>query len=148
MSFMFGPMSAVVMRSVPIRSLTAASSLYTLGRRVGGNVGYAFVASQVDHRAAFHRARLADHVTPYDASTNQMLDGLTGRLASGPGLAPGTAENGALQLLNGTVTRHAAMMAYNDVFWMMGMLFILTIPFLLMLSRGSGHGAQARKKAG
>ena len=148
MSFMFGPMSAVVMRSVPIRSLTAATSLYTLGRRVGGNVGYAFVASQVDHRAAFHRARLADHVTPYDASVNQMLDGLTRRLASGPGLAPGTAESGALQLLNGTVTRHAAMMAYNDVFWMMGMLFILTIPFLLMLSRGSGHGAQARKKAG
>ena len=147
MSFMFGPMSAVVMRSVPIRSLTAATSLYTLGRRVGGNVGYAFVASQVQHRAAFHRARLVDHVTPYDASTNQMLDGLTGRLGAGRGLAPGTAESGALKLLDGTVTRHATMMAYNDVFWLMGMLFILSIPFVLMLSRGSGHAAQARKAA-
>ena len=147
MSFMFGPMSAVVMRTVPIRSLTAATSLYTLGRRVGGNVGYAFVASQVQHRAAFHRARLAEHVTPYDASTNQTLDGLTGGLAAGPGLAPGTAENSALKLLDGTVTRHATMMAYNDVFWMMGMLFILAIPFLLMLSRGSGRSAQARSQA-
>ena len=147
MSFMFGPMSAVVMRSVPIRSLTAATSLYTLGRRVGGNVGYAFVASQVQHRTAFHRARLVDHVTPYDTTTNQMLDGLTGRLGAGRGLAPGTAESGALKLLDGTVTRHATMMAYNDVFWLMGMLFILSIPFVLMLSRGSGHAAQARKAA-
>ena len=147
MSFMFGPMSAVVMRTVPIRSLTAATSLYTLGRRVGGNIGYAFVASQVQHRAAFHRARLVDHVTPYDASTNQMLDGLTGGLASGPGLAPGTAENSALKMLDGTVNRHAAMLAYNDVFWLMGMLFIFTIPFLLMLSSGSGRSAQARLAA-
>ena len=147
MSFMFGPMSAVVMRSVPLRSLTAATSLYTLGRRVGGNVGYAFVASQVHHRTSFHKARLADHVTPYDASTNQTLDGLAGGLAGGPGLAPGTAEDSALKLLDGTVTRHAAMMAYNDVFWLMGMLFILSIPFLLMLSRGSGRSAQARQAA-
>ena len=95
MSFMFGPMSAVVMRTVPIRSLTAATSLYTLGRRVGGNVGYAFVASQVHHRAAFHKARLADHVTPYDASTNQTLDGLTGGLATGPGLAAGPSRRRA-----------------------------------------------------
>lgn len=147
MSFMFGPMSAVVMRTVPLRSLTAATSLYTLGRRVGGNVGYAFVASQVHHRAAFHRARLMDHVTPYDAGTNQMLDGLTGQLGTGPGLAPGTAESSALKLLDSTVTRHATMMAYNDVFWLMGMLFILSIPFLLLLSRGSGRAAQARKEA-
>ena len=86
-------------------------------------------------------------MTPYDASTHQTLDGLTGGLATGAGLAPGVAESGALKLLDGTVTRHATMMAYNDVFWMMGMLFILSIPFLLMLSRGSGRAAQARNNA-
>ena len=59
----------------------------------------------------------------------------------------GTAESGALKLLDGTVNRHAAMMAYNDVFWLMGMLFILSIPFLLMLSRGSGRAAQAHNEA-
>jgi hypothetical protein len=25
------------------------------------------------------------------------------------------------------------MMAYNDVFWMMGMMFVVTFPFLLLL---------------
>jgi hypothetical protein len=39
-----------------------------------------------------------------------------------------------MQLLNGTVNRHATMMAYNDVFWMMGMLFVVGLPFLVMLS--------------
>jgi hypothetical protein len=36
----------------------AASSLYTLPRRIGGNLGCAFVANQILHRTAFHHARL------------------------------------------------------------------------------------------
>jgi DHA2 family multidrug resistance protein len=139
MSFMFGPMSAVVMRTVPLPLLTAASSLYTLGRRIGGNMGYAFVASQIDHRAAVHRARLVDHVTPYDISTAQTLDGLTGRLAA-HGLPPGVAEDSALKLLDGTVNQHATMLAYNDIFWLMGMIFVLSLPFLLLLG-GSRNAA-------
>jgi len=145
MSFMFGPMAAVVMRSVPIVLLTSASSLFTLFRRIGGNLGYAFVASLVAHRTVFHRARLVDHVTPYDSATLQALDGLTGRLAGGSGFPPGIAEDSAIKLLDNTVNRHATMMAFNDVFWLMGMLFILTIPCLLFMSKGSGGAGQARK---
>jgi DHA2 family multidrug resistance protein len=130
---MFGPLSAVVMRIVPLTMIAAASSLYTLGRRIGGNVGYAFVASQVEHRALLHRARLIDHLTPYNATINQALDGLTGRLATGSGLPPGVAEDSAIKLLDVTVNRHASMLAYNDIFWLMGMMFVIGVPFLLLL---------------
>jgi DHA2 family multidrug resistance protein len=99
------------------------------------------------HRTVFHRARLVDHVTPYDSATSQALDGLTGRLAAGAGLPPGIAEDSAIKLIDGTVNRHAMMMAYNDVFWLMGMLFILTIPCLVFMSKGSGGAVQSRKSA-
>lgn len=132
MTFMFSVASAATMRTMPLALLGAASGVYTLARRVGGNIGYAFVASQVTQRTAFHRARLVEHVTPYDTSTHQAVDGLTGRLA-GTGIPPGVAEDSALKMLDGTVNRHATMMAYNDVFWMMGMLFVLSLPFLIML---------------
>ncbi len=135
MAFMFGPMSTVVMQTIPLTMLTAASSLYTLGRRIGGNVGYAFVASQIEQRAALHRARLVDHVTPYDVSTTQTLDGLAGGIATSGGLPPGVAEDSALKLLDGLVTRQATMLAYNDIFWLMGMVFILGVPFLLLLGK-------------
>ena len=55
------------------------------------------------------------------------------------GLPPGVAEETVLKLLDLNVTRHAAMLAYNDVFWMMGMLFVLSLPFLLLL------GSRSRK---
>jgi DHA2 family multidrug resistance protein len=62
-------------------------------------------------------------------------------------LPPGLAEESAIKLLDGTVNRHAMMMAYNDVFWLMGMLFILTIPCLIFMSKGSGGAVQVRKQA-
>jgi DHA2 family multidrug resistance protein len=129
---MFGTMSAVVMRTVPHSMLTAASGLNTLFRRIGGNIGYALVTSQIAHRTAFHRARLLDHLTPYDPGLALTLDTLTARL-DGAGLPPGVATDSALKMLGGTINRHATMMAYNDIFWILGMLFVVGLPFLLML---------------
>jgi len=134
MAFVFTAMSAAVMRTIPPQLLAAATGLYTLSRRIGGNIGYAFVANQIVHRTTFHRARLVDHLTPYDVWTPQFLEGLTGRLASS-GVPPGVAEDSALKLLAGAVRRQAMMLAYNDVFWMMGMCFVLCLPLLLLLGR-------------
>jgi hypothetical protein len=38
------------------------------------------VANQVTERTALHRAHLADHITPFDPHTTQVLKGLTGML--------------------------------------------------------------------
>jgi DHA2 family multidrug resistance protein len=121
------------MRTIPPALLTAASGLYTLSRRIGGNLGYAFVATQIPHRASMHRHYLAEHLTPYDGGTQQALDSLSGRLASS-GLPPGVAEENALKLLDSSVALQAKMMAYNDVFWLMGMLFLLGLPLLLPIT--------------
>jgi hypothetical protein len=66
---------------------------------------------------------------PYDPTTVQIVDGLTGHLA-GRGLLPGVAEGSALRLLGGSVQRQATVMAYNNVFWMMGMCFVVCLSFL------------------
>jgi DHA2 family multidrug resistance protein len=92
------------------------------------------VANQIAHRTTFHRARLVDHLTPYDVWTTQILEGLTGRLTNS-GLPPGVTEDSVLKLLSGAVQRQAMMLAYNDVFWMMGMFFVFCLPMLLMLGR-------------
>lgn len=132
MAFTFSIMSATCMQTIPPAMLTAAAGLYTLSRRIGGNLGYAFVATQVPHRAHIHRGHIVEHLTPYDGQTAQAIDGLTGRLAQS-GLAPGVAEDSAIKLLDHTVNRQATMMAYNNVFWIMGMMFVLSFPLLIML---------------
>jgi DHA2 family multidrug resistance protein len=136
MAIMLTVLTTAAMRTMPTPFLPMASSLYNLIRRVGGNIGYAFIATEVTHRTALHRARLIEHVHLYDASTVQNLDGLMGRLM-GRGASETVAQDSALQLLDSTVRRQASMLAFNDVFWLMAMLFVLGVPFLLLLgSRG------------
>ena len=139
MAVTFNIMSATCMRTIPPALLTAASGLYTLSRRVGGNLGYAFVATQIPHRASIHRGYLAEHVTPYDTGTQQALDGLSGRLAN-TGLSPGVAETSALKLMDANVSQQATMMAFNDVFWLMGALFVFGLPLLFLIG---GRARQA-----
>ena len=50
-------------------------------------------------------------------------------------MPPGVVEDSVLKLLAGAVRRQAMMLAYNDVFWMMGMCFVLCLPLLLLLGR-------------
>ncbi|MEJ2041386.1 MAG: hypothetical protein P8X55_21030, partial [Desulfosarcinaceae bacterium] len=46
---------------------------------------------------------------------------------------PAALQHTGLALLNELVNRQAAMMAYNDVSWILGLLFLFTIPLALML---------------
>lgn len=132
MAFTFSVMSATCMQTIPPALLTAASGLYTLSRRIGGNIGYALVATQIPHRATLHRSYLMEHLTPYDDRTMNAVEGMTGLLVS-RGLSLGEASQSALKLLDGNVHRQATMIAYNDMFWMMGGLFVLGLPLLLFI---------------
>ena len=49
------------------------------------------------------------------------------------GMNPQAIHRTGLALVNAQVTRQATMMAYNDVAWVMGGLFLATLPLALLL---------------
>jgi DHA2 family multidrug resistance protein len=57
---------------------------------------------------------------------------LTDRLVQGGG-DPMAAPQKALALVNHEVNRQAAILAYNDLAWTFGTMFLLTLPLLLLL---------------
>ncbi len=73
MPFMFVTISTVAVSTVSPSNMTEASSFYTLTRRVGGNIGYALVATLVARRTQFHRVHLVEHVTDYSQSFHSFL---------------------------------------------------------------------------
>lgn len=92
--------------------MTSASGLYTLTRRIGGNVGYAFLATVVASRQQFHHARLAASLTQYGGAYMAYQSAtVVGRL----------------------VNQQSTMLAYNDASWLLGLLFLLGLPLILLL---------------
>ncbi len=130
MPFMFVTLSTVALSTVEKRDMTSASGLYTLTRRIGGNVGYAFLATVVANRQQFHHVRLVSALTEYSGRYATYEAGITARLGQAGVAAPAAA---AAAITNRLVTQQATMMAYNDASWLLGLLFIVALPLIFLL---------------
>jgi DHA2 family multidrug resistance protein len=138
---MFLPLSLATLGPLPKQDVSAGSGFYNLTRQLGGSVGIAVLTTLLDRREAFHRAMLLTNVTPYDPQTNQRLDLLTGALQS-RGMDATTAYQQALALISQTVSTQAAVLSFADIFRVVGVAFLCSLPLLLFLGKG-GAGAKA-----
>jgi DHA2 family multidrug resistance protein len=137
MPFMFVAMTGVSLSTIRKEDMTDASSIYSLSRSVGGNIGYAVVATLVANGTQVHRAYLVEHVSSLNAIYGAMQGGLAATLARA-GLNTVAADRMAIGLLDASVNRQAAMLAYNDTTRTLGFLFLVAIPLLLLLP-GRAH---------
>jgi DHA2 family multidrug resistance protein len=130
--FVFITMSTLSLSTISRADMTDASSLYTLARRVGGNMGYALAASIVAQGIQVHRVQLVSQITPYNFNWVAFQQHAASLLAQA-GLNPAAIKQTGLGLVNLLVSRQAAMMAYNDVSWIMGLMFLATLPLAFLL---------------
>jgi DHA2 family multidrug resistance protein len=116
--------------------MTGASSLYTLSRRVSGNVAYAVLATLIDRRMQFHRNRLIDGVSSLTPAYVQIRAGFTSLLMNHGANSAATAGS-SLAMVNHLINRQATMMAYNDTNAITALLALLVLPAVLLLPRRS-----------
>ena len=114
------------------------SSLYNLTRQLGGSVGIAAMTTFLARRITFHRAVLIDHLTVYQVATHQRLAGMQAMFMSKGASAPAAAKQ-AMALLEYTVRGQASILAYEDIFLVMGLIFLSTLVLLLFFEKGAPH---------
>ncbi|WP_338667609.1 DHA2 family efflux MFS transporter permease subunit [Pseudodesulfovibrio methanolicus] len=132
MPFMFVPLSTVSLISVDKSMITDASSIYTLARRVGGNIGYSLAAVLLDRGEAIHRVYLTSHISELSQVTQDYLaQSVQALLAKGVGATQALPL--ALGLLEHKVMRQATMLAYNDISFVFGCLFFVLVPMVFFL---------------
>ena len=124
---MFLPLSLATLGPLPREDVGAGSGFYNLTRQLGGTFGIALLTVVLDHQRAVHRALLVEHL----ATTNPLLQL---RLQAISAWNPGAQER-ALALLSQEVDRQASLLAYGDVFRMVGLMFLLALPLVLLLGR-------------
>lgn len=134
MPCMFVTLSTVSLSRVRREDMTASTSLYTLARRVGGDLGYALVATLLERFAIVHEAHLSTHISRLNSAYPSYHAALVARLAQQTG-DPVAAQSKALALVDSLVHRQASMLAYNDLAWVFGIMFLCTLPLLYLLPR-------------
>ncbi len=134
LAFPMVTLSTVSLSSMPRQHMTGASSLYTLSRRVAGNIAYAVLATMIDRRLQFHRARLVEGVSNLDPYYAQFHAGFTARLIS-HGLNSAATPGPSLAMMNAMLNRQSLMMAYNDTNWIVAIMALAVLPAVMLLPR-------------
>jgi DHA2 family multidrug resistance protein len=131
---MFVTLSTISLSTVRREDMTAATGLYTVARRVGGNLGYALVATLVERFSVIHQSHLSANISNLNSAYSSYYATLVARLARQTG-DPVAAQGKALALVDNVVNRQAAILAYNDLAWLFGIMFLATLPMLFFLPR-------------
>ena len=132
MGILFVAIATAALATIPKPRMTAATGLYNVVRQVFASIGIAVAANQIDVNTHLYHDRLAEHVTIYSEGTRLQLQHLMAAMVQA-GADVTTAAQRALAILNGQVTRQAVVLAYNHLFGLAAVLFVVALPLTLLL---------------
>ena len=111
-------------------------------RQVFASIGIAIAASQLTKAMTSYHALLAEKITEYSEVGSRWIETMTNGMQA-QGVDASTARQMALTMLDGEVSRQAGMMAYNYMYLLVTVLFIISLPFIFFLkSNKKQEGAE------
>ncbi|HXP88128.1 MAG TPA: DHA2 family efflux MFS transporter permease subunit [Bryobacteraceae bacterium] len=134
MAFLFVPINTTAFSSVAREKLGYATGLMNLFRNIGGSGGIAMVNTILARREQFHQQALVSHLTQMDGSLTDSLRSTASAIVA-QGASRADAAGQAQGVLYGMVQRNAAMLAVNDTFWILALIFLGMIPAVLLLKK-------------
>lgn len=142
MAMIFVPLITITLSTIPKEEMGNATGMNNLLRNIGGSVGIATSATLLSRVSQFYQTNLAAHVNPYSPTVQLKWSELQ-QGAMAKGIDAVTSQKTALGILYGIVQKQAGMLAYNYIFWVIGIAFLAVIPFLLLLKKLKGSGSVA-----
>ena len=117
----FIPLNQIYLSGLPADQIASASGLANFFRTLGSSVSTALTVTLWQHRTEFHHASLTENITDAAPAATGFLQHLQ---------AAGLAGQRGLGVVDQLISREAATLAVNDVFWLCSIIFILMIPLL------------------
>jgi DHA2 family multidrug resistance protein len=137
---LFVPLTTVALAHIPRYRLTDATGLNSLLRQIGGSLGLAAFATLLPHFTASATNGLAAHLVAGRPEVMQRVgmvqNGLVAR-----GFDHGSAATAAGRMLGGMLARQASVLAFERMFMLAGVGFLIVIPLALFLKGPKGKRA-------
>jgi len=139
MGLLFIPLTTITNDPVPKEEMGNATSLFNLMRNIGGSIGIATVTTIVARHQQAHTNVLGEHVNPFNQQSQTMLQGVRAALMA-QGADAVTATQQAYATLFGMVQQQAAIMAFNDAFWLLMVIFLAMLPLVFLMRKPKHQG--------
>lgn len=124
LGLVFMPMNMIAFSSLPGKFRTEGGTLMTLARNLGGSFGISVIITMLTRNTQTSHADIASHVTS-SSLPGIDLGAATDRL--------GSVGGGLMSMINGEVSRQAAMIGYIDNFYAMFWLILCFVPLVVLV---------------
>jgi DHA2 family multidrug resistance protein len=136
--FLFVPLTTVTMSGVNKEQMGNATAIFNLLRNLGGSFGIAFVTTLLARREQFHQFRLVEHLTPFGRNFQTAVSQIQ-RSLQYQGFASPVPDQGVVGVIYNNLLQQAAMLSFNDCFFLVSIMMLLLLPFVLLMKK-SGKG--------
>jgi DHA2 family multidrug resistance protein len=138
LAFLFVPINTMAFYFIAKEKMNYASGLINLARNIGGSCGIAFCVTWLARASQVHQVQLVAHLTPMSPAFRTATHGAAAALmAHGSGAVQASEQ--ATALISGVMQQQASMLAFNEVFFVEGVAFLLLLPLLLMMKKVEPH---------
>jgi DHA2 family multidrug resistance protein len=138
MGLLFIPITALSLSTLKGQQIGQGASFTGMMRQLGGSFGVALITTFMARQNVVHRTNLVSQLQLDNPMVQQRVQGMEHSYIA-KGMAPNTALKSAYQALDYMVMRQAAVLSYMDVFLYLGIMFLICIPFVLMVKEKKAH---------
>jgi DHA2 family multidrug resistance protein len=111
-----------------------ASALLNAARNTGGSIGVSVASNVLAYREQFHQARLSEAAIPSSAPYQQTVHQVT-QYFQQMGSSAAAAQGQAIGWIGQQIQNQASLMGFIDVFWVLMIMALATIPLALILRK-------------
>ncbi|RKH19239.1 DHA2 family efflux MFS transporter permease subunit [Corallococcus sp. CA047B] len=143
-SLMFVPLSATALANIPRERMADATGLNSLLRQIGGSMGLAIFTTLLSRYTVTAKASIAAHLNPERWE-------VAGRMAATQqglmqhGLDAAGAKAASLQMMVGSVSRQAMVLAFDKLFVLAALMFVVVLPLIYFLKAAPSGGGSHEK---
>jgi len=134
MGLLFVPLTTITNDPIPKERMGNATSLFNLMRNIGASVGIASVTTIYARSTRSDVDILSRNITPYNPASTSLLNSIKSALVM-RGSDLYTASMQAYGAVFGMMQREAAMLAFVKAFRLLGAMFFLMIPLVLLMKK-------------
>ncbi|ADY51880.1 drug resistance transporter, EmrB/QacA subfamily [Pseudopedobacter saltans DSM 12145] len=135
LGLLFVPVMTLSLSTLQGKAIGEGASFTGMSRQLGGSFGIALITTFISRDSQHHRVDLIANIDATKFEVQQRIAQMQANFI-GKGFSPNEALAKAYQLLDGSVTKQATILSYMDVFLYLGLLFLICVPFVLLIKQG------------
>lgn len=135
LGLLFVPITTMALSTLKGKSIGEGAAFTGMMRQLGGSFGIAIITTFISRFTQEHRVNLVSHLNKSSFEVQQRVQQLQqGFMAKG--FSASEALDKAYKVMEAGVMKQATVLSYMDIFMYLGVLFLLCIPFILLVRQG------------